>query len=106
MLGVYYIMAWIIVGKSMDKLSLREMCNHEHAWLAHQGTFGEKIARFNISQLYVIKINHRVQMITDIAEVTPIGLFFAIQPLSQSQNTTVFMIKTSLEAINARPPII
>ena len=82
------------------------MCNHERTWLAHQGTFVEKIARFNISQLYVIKINHRVQMITDIAAVTAIGLFFVIQPLSQSQNTTVFIIKTSVETINARPSII
>ena len=28
----------------------------------------KKIARFNISQFYVIKINHRVQMIINIAE--------------------------------------
>ena len=43
---------------------------------------GEKIARFNISQFYVIKINHQVQMIIDIAEFTPKELFFIIKPLS------------------------
>ena len=50
----------------------------ERALLAHQCTFGEKIARFNISQFYMIKINHWVQMIIDIAEFTPKDLFFII----------------------------
>ena len=56
----------------------RVLSNHERALLAHQCTFGEKIARFNISQFYVIKINHPVQMIIDIAEFTPKELFFVI----------------------------
>ena len=47
------------------------LSNHEDAWLAHQCTFGEKNARFNISQFNVIKINHRVEMIIDTAEFTP-----------------------------------
>ena len=47
------------------------LSNHERALLAHQYTFGEKIAWFNISQFYVIKINHRVQMMIGIAEFTP-----------------------------------
>ena len=38
--------------------------------------FGEKKARFNISQIYVITINHRVQMIIDIAEFFPLLLRF------------------------------
>ena len=54
------------------------LSNHVHALLAHQCTFGEKIAQFNISQLYVIKINHQLQMIIDIAEFTPKELFFVI----------------------------
>ena len=56
----------------------RVLNNHERALLAHQCTFGEKIARFNISQFYVIKINHQVQMIIDIAGYTPKELFFVI----------------------------
>ena len=44
-------------------------------WLT---TFGGKIARFNLSQFYVIKINHRVQMIIGIAEFTHKKLFFVI----------------------------
>ena len=44
----------------------------------HQCMFGEKIARFNISQFYMIKMNHWVQMIMDIAEFTPKELFFII----------------------------
>ena len=44
--------------------------------MAHQWTFDEKIARFNISQFYMTKINHRVQMIIDIAEFTPKELLF------------------------------
>ena len=43
------------------------LSNHERALLAHQCTFGEKIAQFYTSQFYVIKINHWVQMIIDIA---------------------------------------
>ena len=54
------------------------LSNHESALLAHQCTFGEKIARFNISQFYVIKINHPVEMIIGIAEFTPEELFFVI----------------------------
>ena len=40
--------------------------------------FGEKIARFNISPFYVIKINYRVQMIIDVAEFTATEVFFVI----------------------------
>ena len=54
----------------------------------------------------MIKINHRVQMIIDIAEFAPKELFFIILPLSQCQNTTVSMVKTSLATTNARPAII
>ena len=54
----------------------RVLSNHERALLAHQCTFGEKIAQFDISQFYVIKINRRVQMFIDIAEFTPKELFF------------------------------
>ena len=58
--------------------NFRVLSNRERALLAHQCTFGDKLARFNISQFYVIKINHRVQMIIDIAEFTPKELFFDI----------------------------
>ena len=58
--------------------NVRVLSNRERALLAHQCTFGEKIARFNISQFYVIKINHRVQMITDKAAFTPKELFFDV----------------------------
>ena len=54
------------------------LSNHEGAWLAHQCTFGEKVAWFSIAQFYVIKIYHRVQMIIGIAEFTPKKLFFVI----------------------------
>ena len=47
--------------------NVRVLSNHERALLAHQCTFGEKIARFNIFQFYVIEIDHRVQMIIDMA---------------------------------------
>ena len=57
---------------------VRVLSNHERGLLAHQCTFGGKIARFNIPQFYVIKINHRVQMIIDIAEFTHKELFFVI----------------------------
>ena len=86
--------------------NVRVLSNHSRALLAHQCTFREKIARFNTFQFYVIKINHRVQIIIDIAEFTPKELFSVIQPLSQCQNTTVSMIKTSLATTNARPAII
>ena len=56
----------------------RVLSNRKRALLAHQCTFDEKIARFNIYQFYVIKINHRVQMIINIAEFTPKELFFVI----------------------------
>ena len=55
--------------------NVRVLTNHERALLAHQCTLGEKIARFNISQFYVMKINHRVQMIIDVAEFTQKGFF-------------------------------
>ena len=58
--------------------NVRVLSNQEHALLAHQCTFGEKIARYIISQFYVIKINHRVQMIFDIAEFPSKELFFVI----------------------------
>ena len=58
--------------------NVRVLSNHERALLAHQCKFGEKIARFNISQFYMFKINHRVQMIIDIDEFTPKDLFFVI----------------------------
>ena len=58
--------------------NVRVLGNHERAWLAHQCRFGEKIAQLDISQFYVIMINHRVQMIIDIAEFTPKELFFVI----------------------------
>ena len=58
--------------------NVRVLSNHKCAWLAHQCTLGETIAQFNISQFYVIEINHRVQMIIDIAEFTPKELFFVI----------------------------
>ena len=58
--------------------NVRALSNHERALLAHQCTFGEKIARFNIFKFYVTKIDHRVQMIVDIAEFTSKELFFII----------------------------
>ena len=64
---------WIQIMRNVRVLS-----NHERAWLAHQYTFGEKTARFNISQFYMIKINHQVQMVIDIAEFTPKEFFFVI----------------------------
>ena len=80
--------------------NVRVLSNHNRA------LFREKIARFNIFQFYVIKINHRSQMIIDIAEFTQKELFSVIYPLSQGQNTTVSMIKASLATTNARPAII
>ena len=56
----------------------RLLNNHERALLSHQCTFAEKIARFNISEFYVIEIYHGVQMIIDITEFTPKELFFVI----------------------------
>ena len=58
--------------------NVRAFSNHERALLAHQCTFCEKIARFNISQFYVIKINRPIQIIIDIADLTPEDLFFLI----------------------------
>ena len=58
--------------------NVRVLSNHDRALLAHQCTFGDKIAQFNISQFYEIKINHGVQMIIDIAEFTPKELLFVI----------------------------
>ena len=55
--------------------NVKVLNNHEHAWLAHKCTFGEKIARYNKSQFYIMKINHRVQKIIDIAAFTPKELF-------------------------------
>ena len=73
--------------------NVRVLSIHNRPWLAHQCTFVEKIAQFNISHFYVIKINHRAQMIIDIAEFAPKELFFIIEPLSQCQNITVSMVK-------------
>ena len=56
----------------------RLLNNNGRALLAHQCTFGEKIARFMLSQFYVIKINQRVQMIIDIDKFTAKELFFVI----------------------------
>ena len=58
--------------------NVRVLSNHEGAWLAPQSTFGEKIARFKIFQIYVTEINHRVQIIINIDEFTPKELFFDI----------------------------
>ena len=58
--------------------NVKVLSNHKRVLLSHKCTFREKIARFNISQFYVIKINHWVQMIIDITEFTPIELFFFI----------------------------
>ena len=41
--------------------NVRVLSNHKRALLSHRCTFREKIARFNISQFYVIKINHWVK---------------------------------------------
>ena len=56
----------------------RLLSNNERALLAHHCTFGEKIARFILSQFYVIKINQRVQMNIDIDKFTAKELFFVI----------------------------
>ena len=56
--------------------NVRVLSNHKRALLAHQCTFREKIALFNISQFHVVEINHRVQMILDIAEFTPKKIVF------------------------------
>ena len=42
---------------------------HEHAIIAHQFTFGPKIARVSISPFSVIKIILQVQMFNDIVEL-------------------------------------
>ena len=51
--------------------NVRVLSNHKRALLAHQCMFDGKIVRFNISQFYVIKINHGVQIISGIADFTP-----------------------------------
>ena len=53
-----------------------------------------------------MKINHRVQIIIDIAEFAPKELFFVIQPLSQCQDITVSIIRNFLATTNARPAIL
>ena len=58
--------------------NVRVLSNHEHALLAYQCTFREKIAWFELSQFYVIEIKHRLQMTFDKAEFTPKELFFVI----------------------------
>ena len=62
---------WQIYWYIQIKRNVRVLSNHERALLAHQCTFGEKIARFNISQFYVIEMSHRVPMIIYIAEFNP-----------------------------------
>ena len=47
--------------------NVKVLSNHERGLLVHQSLHvGGKIARFNISQFYVIEINHQVQMIIGI----------------------------------------
>ena len=46
-------------------------------WLTN-ARIGEKFARLNISKFYVVKIDHGVQMIVDIAGFTSKELFFVI----------------------------
>ena len=58
--------------------NVRILSNHERASLTHQCTFDEKIARVNMSQFCVIKINHRVELIIDVNKFTPKELFFVI----------------------------
>ena len=48
--------------------NVRVRTNHQRACLAHQCTFGEKIARVYISQSQVIEIILQVQMFIDIVE--------------------------------------
>ena len=50
---------WQIDWQIQIMQNVRVLSNPERAWLAHHCTFGEKIARFNIFQFYVIKINYR-----------------------------------------------
>ena len=54
--------------------NVRVLSKHERALLAHKSTFGGKIARFDIFQFYVIKINHRLQI--GLGEFTPQDFFF------------------------------
>ena len=68
--------------------------------------YASDLSFMQLSQLYVIKIDHLVQMIIDIAEFTPKALFFVIEPSLQCQNTIASMIKTSLATKNSRPAII
>ena len=51
--------------------NVRVLSNHKRALLSHKCMFREKIARFNISQFYVIKIDHWVKTIIDKTEFTP-----------------------------------
>ena len=45
--------------------NFRVLTDHEHAWLAHQCMFGEKIVQVSIYQFLVIQIFHQVQIYTD-----------------------------------------
>ena len=58
--------------------NVQVLSNHERALLAHPCTFGEKIARFNISQFYVINVLRQAQMIIDIVEFSLQELFSVI----------------------------
>ena len=57
-------------------LNARVLSDRERACLAHQCTFGETIARFNIFQFYVIEINRQVQMIIDICTKIVVSFSF------------------------------
>ena len=67
---------WQIDWQIQIMQNIRILSNHECAWLAHQCTFRKKNARFNISQFHMIKINHKVQMIIDIAAFTTKELLY------------------------------
>ena len=62
------------------------------------------MARYKISQSYLIEINHRVQMINDIAEFRTKEFFRHLTIITVS-NITVSVIKTSLATTNARSAI-
>ena len=79
---------WIQIMRNVRFLS-----NHNRALLAHQCTFREKIARFNIFQFYVIKINHRVQMII----VRRAGLLWSQQDFEWRWSVPLFKCLTVLE---------
>ena len=61
----YQIHSWIQIMRNVRVLN-----NHERPLLAHPCTFGEKIARFGISQFLVIIVLHQSQMIIDKVEFT------------------------------------